>query len=192
MAAHITWAYQAAKLCNCAYLCLHASVTGQSCEVIQAYSARRVRAKTLVDLLNLLWNVFAGHEIGDESVAIYKESLGDLPLLYHSKHGKLEEGGPLGGTPIMAPYAPLQALQQKRLSARRHKTTYCYDFTSVFGTALRDIWTSRALTGEPGIMPQGNPTYSNDLQFAWCIFNCPRDLQAVFTRALKMYSARAS
>ena len=88
-------------------------------------------------------------------MAIYKESSGDLPLHYLSKHGKLEEDGPLGNTSIMAPYAPLEALQQKRLSARRHKTTYCYDFTSVFGTALRDIWTSRALTGEPGTMPQG-------------------------------------
>lgn len=96
-----------------------------------------------------------GHEIGDESVAIYKESSGELPLLYMSKHGKSEEGGPLRDTPIMAPYVPLESLQQKRLSARRHKTTYCYDFPSVFGTALRDIWTSRGLNGEPGTMPQG-------------------------------------
>ena len=114
-------------------------------------------------------------------MAIYKESLGDLPILYQSKHGKLEDAAPLGGTPIMAPYAPLQALQQKRLSARRHKTTYCYDFTSVFGTALRDIWTSRALTGEPGTMPQG------DSQLPYCpLLLCHTYLVSSLARQLKV------
>lgn len=87
-------------------------------------------------------------------MAIYREST-QGPATYISKHGKSEEGWPLSGSPIIAPYAPLEALQQKRLAARRHKTTYCYDFPSVFETALRDIWTARSVMGEPGSMPQG-------------------------------------
>lgn len=76
-------------------------------------------------------------------------------IVYRSKHGKTDEAGSLSGTPIMAHYPPLEGLQQKRLAARRHKTTYCYDFPSVFGTALRDMWTMRSVSGEPGAMPQG-------------------------------------
>ena len=97
----------------------------------------------------------AGHEIGEESVAIYRESTEGGPCEYVSKHAKSEGAGPLAGTPLLAPYAPLEGLQQKRLAARRHKTTYCYDFPSVFGTALRDIWSTRTVAGEPGAMPQG-------------------------------------
>lgn len=54
---------------------------------------------------------------------------------------------------ILEEYAPLQRLQQKRLAARRHKTTYCYDFPSVFGNALREAWAARAAAGEPGAVP---------------------------------------
>lgn len=96
----------------------------------------------------------AGHEAGEDSVAVYRESPA-TPSRYVSKHGKSEEAGPLDGTAVAEAYAPLEGLQQKRLAARRHKTTYCYDFPSVFGTALRDIWTGRAAAGEPGSMPQG-------------------------------------
>ena len=102
----------------------------------------------------------AGHETGEESVAIYRESTEGGPCEYVSKHAKSEGAGPLAGTPLLAPYAPLEGLQQKRLAARRHKTTYCYDFPSVFGTALRDIWSTRAVAGEPGTMPQGIPRFS--------------------------------
>ena len=70
-------------------------------------------------------------------------------------HGKSDGMGPLHGNPVMAPYAPLEILQQKRLAARRHRTTYCYDFPSVFQTALRDIWATRAMNGEPGNKPAG-------------------------------------
>ena len=48
-----------------------------------------------------------------------------------------------------------QGLQQKRLAARRHKTTYAYDFPSVFGNALREQWTARAVAGEGGAQPKG-------------------------------------
>ena len=50
-------------------------------------------------------------------------------------------------------YPPLAPLQQKRLAARRHRTTYCYDFPSVFGNALREAWAARAAAGEPNAVP---------------------------------------
>ena len=31
-------------------------------------------------------------------------------------------------------------MQQRRLQARRHSTTYCYDFPAVFQDALRALW----------------------------------------------------
>jgi hypothetical protein len=45
--------------------------------------------------------------------------------------------GALHQQPLLAAYPPLQRLQQKRLAARRHTTTYCYDFPAVFESALR-------------------------------------------------------
>jgi acetyl-CoA carboxylase / biotin carboxylase 1 len=57
------------------------------------------------------------------------------------------------GTPILAPCPPLEALQRKRLAARRHKTTFCYDFPSVFGNALRQAWAARLAAGEPDSVP---------------------------------------
>ena len=54
---------------------------------------------------------------------------------------------------MLDPYPPLAPLQQKRLAARRHKTTYCYDFPSVFGNALREAWAARAAAGEPNAVP---------------------------------------
>ncbi len=61
--------------------------------------------------------------------------------------------GQLDGTPVLDAYRPLALLQQKRLAARRHKTTYCYDFPSVFGNALREAWAARAAAGEPNAVP---------------------------------------
>jgi len=54
---------------------------------------------------------------------------------------------------VLDAYPPLAPLQQKRLAARRHKTTYCYDFPSVFGNALREAWAARAAAGEPNAVP---------------------------------------
>jgi hypothetical protein len=98
----------------------------------------------------------AGHEIGEESVQIYREALhpnGDV--IYASQHGKHAAPGPLHGQPVLAAYPPLEGLQQKRLAARRHKTTYAYDFPTVFGNALRELWTARAIAGEPCAVPKG-------------------------------------
>eukprot|EP00878_Enallax_costatus_P025579 GHUV01027381.1.p1 GENE.GHUV01027381.1~~GHUV01027381.1.p1 ORF type:complete len:167 (-),score=48.87 GHUV01027381.1:207-707(-) len=61
----------------------------------------------------------------------------------------------------------LQALQQKRLAARRHSTTYCYDFPSVFENALRGAWAARAAAGEPQSMPPpGRLVEAHELVFA--------------------------
>ncbi len=54
---------------------------------------------------------------------------------------------------VLAPYPPLEPLQQRRLAARRHAVTYCYDFPSVFEDALRDVWSRRAAAGEPACIP---------------------------------------
>ena len=54
---------------------------------------------------------------------------------------------------MLAPFAPLEPLQQKRLAARRHKTTYCFDFPAVFEDALRQLWAARAAAGEPNAVP---------------------------------------
>lgn len=56
-----------------------------------------------------------------------------------------EQGAPgadcsLHGAALLAPYPRLEPLQLKRLAARRHATTFCYDFPTVFENALRDIW----------------------------------------------------
>ena len=62
---------------------------------------------------------------------IYREALhpsGDV--VYVSKHGKHGAAGPLHGQPVLAPYPPLEGLQQKRLAARRHKTTCAHALIS--------------------------------------------------------------
>lgn len=87
---------------------------------------------------------------------IYREALHpNGKVIYISKHSKHGAPGPLHGKPISAPCGPLEGMQQKRLAARRHKTTYAYDFPTVFGNALREIWTTRAISGEPGSVPKG-------------------------------------
>jgi hypothetical protein len=53
----------------------------------------------------------------------------------------------LHGRPVLGPYPPLLPLQQRRLAARRHSVTYCYDFPSVFEDAVRDAWTQRGMAG---------------------------------------------
>ena len=39
----------------------------------------------------------------------------------------------------------LQEMQQRRLAARRHRTTFCFDFPDVFENALRGIWAASGL-----------------------------------------------
>lgn len=109
-----------------------------------------------------------GHETGEEYVEVYREAAAPAPgdgkvppgmPIYSSATaaapggGGLGEAGPLAGTPLLAGYPALAGLQQKRLAARRHRTTYCYDFPSVFENALRGAWAARAAAREPGGPP---------------------------------------
>ncbi|KAL4426359.1 hypothetical protein ABPG77_004653 [Micractinium sp. CCAP 211/92] len=118
-----------------------------------------------------------GHEAGEECVEVYRESSAGSPggspggsppplagspgsasgaaarMVYVSKHFGDDKCGPSDGQPVLAPYPPLEPLQQKRLAARRHRTTYCFDFPAVFEDALRQLWAQRAAAGEPGAVP---------------------------------------
>ncbi|PSC75189.1 acetyl-carboxylase 1-like [Micractinium conductrix] len=96
-----------------------------------------------------------GHEAGEECVEVYREHLDPATsrLAYASKHVSEDKCGPSDGQPVLAPYLRLESLQQKRLAARRHATTYCYDFPAVFEDALRQEWARRAAAGEPGAVP---------------------------------------
>lgn len=89
-----------------------------------------------------------GHEAGEEDVQIYQEAVQNGTNVYRSKHAPESSDGGYDGTPILAAYPPLEQLQQKRLAARRHKTTFAYDFPSVFANALRKIWLDRDSNGE--------------------------------------------
>ena len=101
----------------------------------------------------------AGHEVGEDNVQVYRErpNPSGPGLIYHSVNPlhASDKPGPLDGQLVLTPYPALERLQQKRLAARRHKTTYCYDFPSVFQNALRERWTERAVAGEPGAPPKG-------------------------------------
>ncbi|KAF5828836.1 carboxyl transferase domain-containing protein [Dunaliella salina] len=74
----------------------------------------------------------------------------------------------LHGESVLGPYPPLQPLQQRRLAARRHNVTYCYDFPAVFETALREIWAARAAAGEPNAFPpSGRLCVAEELGFQY-------------------------
>ncbi|GMH43409.1 hypothetical protein BSKO_11331 [Bryopsis sp. KO-2023] len=98
-----------------------------------------------------------GHETGEENVNVYREAVIDTPegrlRTYKSRQPDDCSPAPLSLQPVLKQYGPLDLLQQKRLAARRHQTTYCYDFPKVFGNALREIWVARAADGEPGAVP---------------------------------------
>lgn len=94
---------------------------------------------------------------------VYQEGADDTPQVYSSVHAGQPSAGPLHGQSLLSVYGPLEHLQQKRLAARLHKTTFCYDFPRVFENALREIWDARAAAGEPqSIMPGGAPPKSLD------------------------------
>lgn len=94
--------------------------------------------------------------MSEEDVDVYREVVVDGPdgrmRLYKAVPDD-SNAGELNGQPVMKPYGSLDLLQQKRLEASRHQTTYCYDFPKVFGNALREIWAARAADGEPGAVP---------------------------------------
>jgi acetyl-CoA carboxylase / biotin carboxylase 1 len=60
---------------------------------------------------------------------------------------------PLHEAAVNAPTPPLLPLQQRRLHARRHATTYCYDFPAVFENALQSLWADYKLRGGSELPP---------------------------------------
>lgn len=108
-------------------------------------------------MFKLAFRPSVGHEAGEEDVQIYQEAMQNGTKVYLSKHTPHSSTrGAYDGTPVLAAYPPLEQLQQKRLAARRHNTTFVYDFPSVFGNALRKIWLDRDSNGEcDGPLPGG-------------------------------------
>lgn len=74
---------------------------------------------------------------------------------------------------ILTPVPPLSPLQQRRLQARRHSTTYCYDFPAVFENALRSMWADHEASGgdrpQVGALVEATElTLDGDLDFRQC------------------------
>ena len=90
-----------------------------------------------------------GHESGDSCVDVYREHFDGTCIRYM---GIVGDCG-MDNRSIADPYDALEVLQLKQMAARRHKTTYCYDFPAVFEHALNQLWAQRAAAGEPDAMP---------------------------------------
>jgi len=90
-----------------------------------------------------------GHESGDSHADVYREHADGETVRYVGVVGDCA----MNQRPISAPYDPLETLQLKQMAARRHKTTYCYDFPAVFEHALNQLWAHRRAAGEPDSTP---------------------------------------
>jgi len=85
----------------------------------------------------------SGFESDLEHIDIYREALDQAgQAVYAPQPAAGARPGPLAGHLLGKVYEPLETLQRKRLSARRLRTTYCYDFPALFETALREVWES--------------------------------------------------
>ena len=86
----------------------------------------------------------SGFQSDLEHIDIYREAMAEPGKeslrIYAPQPAAGARPGPLAGCSLTSVYEPLETLQRKRLSARRLRTTYCYDFPVVFETALRDLW----------------------------------------------------
>eukprot|EP01087_Luapelamoeba_hula_P008660 TRINITY_DN2184_c0_g1_i2.p1 TRINITY_DN2184_c0_g1~~TRINITY_DN2184_c0_g1_i2.p1 ORF type:complete len:1896 (+),score=263.11 TRINITY_DN2184_c0_g1_i2:359-6046(+) len=71
-----------------------------------------------------------------------KESGSNTKVILSSLDPRKE--GPLTGMDISIPYPILSTIQRKRFFARKHNTTYVYDFPELFKTALHDLWFAAA------------------------------------------------
>ncbi|CAI0447729.1 unnamed protein product [Linum tenue] len=92
---------------------------------------------------NGAWRVLVTNVTGHTcTVHIYREleDTSKHKVVYHSVSA---QQGRLHGLPVSGYYQPLDALDRKRLVARRSNTTYCYDFPLAFETALEQIWSSQ-------------------------------------------------
>ena len=93
-------------------------------------------------------SVPSGHESGEHCVDVYREYNDGVSVMYRGIVGDCS----MDKIAIDAPYEPLETLQLKQMAARRHKTTYCYDFPAVFEHALMQLWSRRAAAGEPNAL----------------------------------------
>ena len=106
----------------------------------------------------------AGHELGEDSVSVLREDCDSSqgPILRPISPGPSSDGSDAPASVLLQPVQPLQSLQRRRLHARRHSTTYCYDFPAVFENALRAIWASHSRRG--GATPSDEaPVQSTEL-----------------------------
>lgn len=107
----------------------------------------------------------SGHEAGEDTVGVYREELdsGSGQVVLAAARGaplrsphSAEPQDPRIGQQVLEHVPPLSPLQQRRLHARRHSTTYCYDFPAVFENALRAVWAAH-LAQSGGAAPTGAP-----------------------------------
>jgi acetyl-CoA carboxylase / biotin carboxylase 1 len=148
-----------------------ARASGALCKAAVAQWEVKFRVPSTAGAWRVVVSVPSGHEGGEECVEIYREAcIGALAphdqgnVVYKTIGDGL---GSLDGASIATPYAPLATLQQKRLAARRHNTTYCYDFPAVFEHALREAWAARAAAGEPNaVPPSGRLVHAQELVVA--------------------------
>lgn len=136
-----------------------ASVVARQISSLRHAAVAQVEIRLPVESSRSAWRVVisvpTGHETGEEHIDIYRESNKDNGFHYSSVNPSSRDG--LDGCGILEPYCLLSLLQQKQLTAKRHSTTYCYDFPKVFANALQEIWSDRAAAGEPGSVPPQGP-----------------------------------
>ncbi|BBN00335.1 acetyl-CoA carboxylase / biotin carboxylase 1 [Marchantia polymorpha subsp. ruderalis] len=87
------------------------------------------------------WRIVAQNPTGHTcTVQVYKEVKNAVlgVVVYHSPLPA--SYGPLHGKPIATQHKPLDAVERRRLTARRNNTTYCYDFPLIFEKALELAW----------------------------------------------------
>lgn len=95
----------------------------------------------------------AGHESGEDNVTVFQEVVAAGGVCLKRPGFTSPSSSTSVGASVLAPVPPLSLLQQRRLQARRHSTTYCYDFPAVFEDALRSMWAEYEASA--GHRPQG-------------------------------------
>ncbi|KAH7276946.1 hypothetical protein KP509_39G027900 [Ceratopteris richardii] len=109
-----------------------------------AVASWEIRVK--VDLLGQItgsWRLMVTNPTSHTCIIkIYSESIDPVSktLVYSSPEGHPQ--GPMHGLPLDSPHKPLDAVERKRLIARRNNTIYCYDFPLLFKRALLQAWGS--------------------------------------------------
>ncbi|GBG75894.1 hypothetical protein CBR_g21136 [Chara braunii] len=91
------------------------------------------------------WRIIVSNPSGYAcSIQVYREAVdpksGEAVYFSASEDCCSTVTAPLHMTPLAAPYKALDALEQKRITAWKNQTTYCYDFPLVFESALQETW----------------------------------------------------